>query len=295
MHLKINCIFGEYLDGRCITIGLMDVNQIKADLQWTLTSTNLLTDCYEFPKVLMHSDVRVPENDASITPNRKVGHYFEQLVSQLLTNSPGNTILHRNLQIHDQLRTVGELDFVFQNDAGLTIHLETAAKFYLYYPDAPVNGSHFLGPNSADTFEIKCNRLFHHQLTLGDRYYQEVQSTMALVKGMIFYPLHSSLPERLPEQLNVTHQRGAWLFESQLESLLTHNNSEYAICRKPHWLAPPVSSTSYVSSQFIYRHLRRHFADRGHPVMISRRQLDCNETQRLFVVPNHWPNQTPTK
>lgn len=151
------------------------------DLIWAVNSQSLLADgscplttCEAAAWSLIDPDEVV--SFVRQEPTRRVGRYFELLLYFYLSRIRRADIIASGLQIQDDSRTIGELDFVFHDRAptevdrrsgARLIHWETAVKFYLWCPDRTVEGSHLIGPNAADTFERKINRLLQHQLPVG--------------------------------------------------------------------------------------------------------------------------------
>src|SRR5690554_1995355 len=98
---------------------------------------------------------------------RRLGLYFEQLYACLLQDLLGWELLARNLQIRDERRTLGELDFLLRNPlTGEVEHHEIAVKFYLGHTDAVSRRVRWYGPNSRDRLDLKTDRLLQHQTRL---------------------------------------------------------------------------------------------------------------------------------
>ena len=96
----------------------------------------------------------------------RLGKYVERFVSYQLNQEKNIQILAENIQIQQEKRTLGELDFIILKNKN-PIHLEVIYKFYLY--DASVGETeieHFIGPNRKDSLVEKLNKLKQHQLPL---------------------------------------------------------------------------------------------------------------------------------
>lgn len=126
--------------------------------------------------------------------NTRLGAYFENLWEFAFTRHPDYRLLHRNLPLRADGRTLGELDFVVQHlPSGATEHWEVAVKFYLQ-----VEGNYWVGPGLRDRLDIKLARMRDHQLPVIGR--PEAQSLLwqqavpvdrqwCLVPGRLFTPL----------------------------------------------------------------------------------------------------------
>ena len=301
------------------------------DLIWALNSPSLLADGHCSLATEEAADPGRIDPDEVVSfirqqPTRRVGRYFERLLYFYLSRIRRADIIASGLQIRDDSRTLGELDFVFQNryspgldrhSGSLLTHWETAVKFYLWCPDRTVEGSHLIGPNAADTFERKVTRLLQHQLPLGQttRTAEELRNardaldsspetvdvekpkSQAFVKGRIFYPAefgqsHGSHTEcSHPDQLSSAHLRGVWLKESQLDLFEEFPADRFAFVEKPYWLAPP--ERFELSAVTVIDRLRSHFQQSRYPQLLAccRRPAASgeDEAQHVFVMPNEWP------
>lgn len=172
------------------------------DLTWAIASPSLLADCPVVPD--FDPDRVDPEHLAAFlaeTPGHRVGRYFERLVLYWLQYVRRVEIVAKSLQIREGNRTVGEIDLLFRDEQHRLNHWEIAVKFYLHFQHKNLSGSHFIGPNAADTFERKMERLFGHQLPRSEASFPEVEIRQAFVKGRIFYHPNQELPHELPMRL----------------------------------------------------------------------------------------------
>jgi len=170
-------------------------------------------------------------------------------------------------------------------------------KFYLYIPESNESGSLFIGPNAADNFERKTQRLFEHQLKLSEDRFPGVAKREAFVKGRIFYHPLRDAPKELPVALAPDHLRGIWIRESELEWLRSSaDETKFRAARKPLWLAPDVvtpDDSELRTVDEICGRLRQHFTERRTPQLISALIAHDEvwwESQRIFVVSDQWPN-----
>lgn len=277
-------------------------SQAARDLIWTINSPSLIQsprESYELELPACHAadfDADMLQTRLNAVPSQRVGRYFEHLVHFYLEAIRGFEIVERGLQIQEEGRTVGEIDFLFRDARGSVVHCEAAVKFYLYVPDPTDGGSHLPGPNATDNFERKMRRLFEHQLPLSEGRFPEVTRRKAFVKGYIFYhPLHRP-PTSLPDQLSPNHLKGSWIRESELD-LLDDSSipSMFRLVRKPHWLSLEIAiatDDTLLTSEAVKESLRCHFAARRTPQLVSvltRREKFWHESNRVFVVSNQWP------
>lgn len=279
------------------------LTQVERDLIWTINSASLIRSSGEVAKSDW-SQVHRSMIDSSLlasrleaTPHRRVGRYFEQLVRFYLETVRCFEIVAHGLQIHECGQTVGEIDFLYRDGDGLLCHCETAVKFYLHFPDAVECGSRFIGPNAADSFERKMQRLVEHQLQLSEGRFPEVARREAHVKGRIFYHPLQTPPDVFPELLSPDHLKSVWIRESELELLETPETvTRFLVLRKPHWLAPEIPTATddrLLTVGEVSGFLEHHFSRRRTPQLISGLKEDENgwsETSRTFVVSDQWPH-----
>ena len=274
-------------------------SQLARDLQWSIESASLI-DCelpeeFDWSKCpkqkISHLQQSMPQ------PNTKrVGRYFELLVEFWLREIQELEIIASQQQIQQDGRTIGEIDFLYRNHRGELCHCETAVKFYLHLPESNSAGSHFIGPNAADNFEKKTERLFHHQLQISRDHFPDVKRRIAFVKGRIFYRPNEPRPRKLPERLSASHLAGTWIRSSQLKSLEgLYPDCVFQVLKKPYWLTNEAATSidSHDDLSQITNRLVKHFQTDRKPLMLSAMKLDgkvATEVDRLFVVSDDWPD-----
>ncbi|MCZ4410056.1 DUF1853 family protein [Cryomorphaceae bacterium 1068] len=111
----------------------------------------------------LESPVKFP-----LPANVRLGHLAEKIVSRLIKASSNFELIDENIQIIEERRTVGELDFILREiDTNQFIHLELAYKFYLFDPnisDEPIKN--WIGPNRNDSLKEKLEKLKRKQFPL---------------------------------------------------------------------------------------------------------------------------------
>ncbi len=267
-------------------------SQAALDLCWAVNSPSLV----EGSDVALTPDIAVDAIDQEHltrflevqNPGHRVGRYFEQLIHYWLLHIRKVEVVANGLQLKDGKITVGEIDFLYEDESATLVHCETSVKFFLCAPGT--TPSEFPGPNARDNFEAKTTKLFDKQLPASAGRIEGIGSRHGLVKGMIFYrddePTAAS-----PERLASDHLRGTWLRVNETVKLRSRDR-RFAVAPKPHWLAPQ-SQVGLLDSDAMITKIHEHFAGPGHPVMVSvRNNDDGEELDRVFVVPDEWPGDT---
>ncbi len=232
----------------------------------------------------------------------RVGRYFERLVLYWLRYIRRVEIVAQSLQIRDGKRTIGEIDLLFRDEQGRLTHWEIAVKFYLHVAHPQALGSHYIGPNVRDTFERKMERLFLDQLPRSERDFPDVEVRQAFVKGRIFYQPHEAVPAPPPEHLSPEHLRSEWIRAADVAALHDRGDTVYQILEKPFWLSEQTArqgDSELLSHEELVERLKEHFATRDRCVLVAQLEAGSgsssaamlDETQRLFVVPDHWPDE----
>lgn len=281
--------------------------QLVRDLLWAVNSPSLLEStsshrCHTETSGLHEQDIQVAHL-VDFMGKKKIhslGKYFEGLISYWLHHLRQVEVLRESFAIREQKRTVGEIDFIFIDEQGRTVHWEIAVKFYLFSPEAHGLSSHYLGPNAVDTLDRKIERLFEHQLPRSEKVFPDVELREVFVKGRIFYPILPHIELKNHASLSSSHLSGSWLRHAQLGLLENdrgwgHQDVRYMVLKKPHWLAEiKASSTTDGLMSFceFTDSMDQHFSgSRGCPLVV---QLNLDgeryvEARRLFVVPDRWP------
>lgn len=106
--------------------------------------------------------------DFQLPNNLRLGHLAEKIVSELIKSSSNYKVLYENVQVIEDKKTVGEIDFIIKEiKTKQLIHLELAYKFYLFDPNIssePINN--WIGPNRNDSLKEKLEKLKRKQFPL---------------------------------------------------------------------------------------------------------------------------------
>ena len=232
----------------------------------------------------------------------RLGYYFERLYECLLRDLLGWQVLARNLPIRNQIRTLGELDFILRNPhTGSVEHHEIAVKFYLGYVEPSDNEDptkvHWYGPNAVDRLDLKTARMLEHQsqrtllaesvAALDLLGVEESVKPRIFMPGYLFYSEANSVT--LPVGVPQDHQRGRWAY---LEAVRAMDTTCWVHLRKPHWLGPWVQPGA--PDALLRQAALAEIRDAATPRLFARLRQDpmsglwC-EAQRIFVMPTGWP------
>jgi uncharacterized protein len=240
-------------------------NTHVADLAWAITSPPLLlsvdgecvwysNDWYhraaiESAELIRHADRYPQQLEAMLAErtDRRLGNYFETLWTYWLNINPRFELIGRNLQINDQGRTLGELDFiVFDRAIEKYLHWEVAIKFYLGRGDTRLQ-CNWLGPGKKDRLDRKVNHLVNRQLKHGSHPHVRewcdskgirIDACAVILKGRLFYPPHRDGRHDFPRDANPRHLRGRWLTLAQFSRMYPPTQYFVPLIRGG-WMAAP--------------------------------------------------------
>lgn len=206
----------------------------------------------------------------TVTPRKRLGFLYEDLVSHLITQHHSYEIVGRNIQIIENGKTHGEIDFVVLNKTtDQLIQLESAVKFYLFHQQSGM----WIGPNANDKLHLKYNKLIEKQLNLY-RDFEElipynISESQLWTNGMLFVSPGSDY--QLPEYVNKEVAIENWFFESDEEK------PKGAPLNKNEWILP----TDKIHSQLAMK--------RKSTLEKSSMLLEIASNKKSFVVPENWP------
>ncbi|MCP4598866.1 DUF1853 family protein [Neptuniibacter sp.] len=267
------------LDWIMNTPSLMDLPEGVSDFKW-------LTD-----QISLSGHEFLPADN-----NKRLGIYFEDLVSQILNSAPNSIDIKRNIKVFSGKITLGEFDFIGSSPAG-DFHLECAVKFYLRVGKGD-QLSHFIGPGKKDRLDIKWQRMLSHQLALSStdegtitcaELGHQPKHKILLLRGYLFHPFSefeaasAAHVETFAPDINPEHLRGWWMRKSEAELLGTQYH--YSIMKKPYWLSPNVIENYSLDE------LKTRLDGVDFPVLVNRGRFEKSrwvEKDRGFIVPEGW-------
>ena len=223
----------------------------------------------------------------STMPGFRLGLYFENLIAYWFQINPEYQILHKNLVISSDSRTIGEFDMILKNIfTGKIIHLETAVKFFMQVQHNA--RSHWLGPNLIDSLDLKYNKLINKQIVLSS---QIVAKNKLIELGLKIDVHWIILKGRMFHKSTSNSEKNSWLTLTELERHSDSETARWVKLEKTHWLAE-INNLAYnflpneifTKSQLI-DDLTTQLKDR--PLCVAKIEND-NEVNRFFVAPSNW-------
>lgn len=175
--------------------------------------------------------------------DKRLGPYFEQLWLYWLKHNGRFQCLANNVQIHDDTRTLGELDLIVKDTQTNEIeHWELAIKFYLGI-EPLTEGTNWFGPTLNDRLDKKFIQLNTKQLTFvqtpnAQAFCEEqhwvVSRSRLISKGCLFMPHHAKPCE--PACINSNHVQGTWSSINEFVHYWNQKPATIKVLEKRHWL-----------------------------------------------------------
>ncbi len=224
--------------------------------------------------------------------NLRFGKAVEILFERYLENINHVHVLAKNLQIINDGITLGELDYLFENQIDGTInHLELTFKFYLYDPglnDAPLGN--WIGPNRNDKLIDKIGKLKKQQLPLINRF-ETVESLKNLgikttgirqqvcFKAMLFLPYKLKSISVTP--LNPKCISGYWILWTDFNTIQDREEG-YLIVEKKYWMCSPTDNLEWYSYPTVINQIKSLIEQRRSPLLWKKNKE--GKYERFFVV-----------
>ncbi|GAA3914202.1 DUF1853 family protein [Litoribacillus peritrichatus] len=240
--------------------------------------------------------------------SKRVGFYFESLLSYVLNTYPEFDVIAEHLQVHHEGKTLGEIDFIYRDmNTNEVVHLEVAVKFYLG-SEAWMNQTlplrHWLGPMINDRLDLKTSHLTNHQSQISHSpVFQDYAQTnklpipthqSVLLVGYLFRNpnQHLSLPSGSAKE-----QDHRWFTLSSANEQLNKQHS-YIILNKPYWLSKHHQKDNNLlfDQASLFNEVKKIMSKWHRPVLIASidNQSDdgslhhYTEDSRFFIVPDNW-------
>ena len=233
--------------------------------------------------------------------SRRLGHYYERLWQFALHAAPDIQLLAANLPVRQAGHTLGELDLLLRDDAGVH-HLELAFKLYLGPEhDCGTDAGNWLGPASEDRLGLKLAHLANHQLPLSSSPHGRAAlaplndappHAAAWLGGYLFYPWRGSTES--PAVSAAGHLRGRWLHRRDWVQL-ANDSAHWQPLPRHGWLAParigPSEKWPAERLDQWFDELPAHAPAQLLVRLEQQEDGDWCERERVFLVSDHWPHQ----
>ncbi len=187
--------------------------------------------------------------DFQLPTNLRLGHLAEKIVSKLIKSSNNYKVLYENIQIIEDKKTIGEIDFIIEEVSTKQLtHIELAYKFYLFDPNISSEiVNNWIGPNRNDSLKKKLEKLKSKQFPLLNHKssismfnkikISEVSKALCLLVSLY-------IPYDYKASFNPTYEKAIKGYYFNLETLIRLDNLEkaYYIPKKKEWGMDPAEN-----------------------------------------------------
>jgi uncharacterized protein len=187
-----------------------------------------------------------PDLDFALPTNIRLGHLAEKIVSELIKLSANYNVLYENIQLIEEKKTIGEIDFMIEEiTTKKVIHLELAYKFYLFDPSISSEPTHnWIGPNRNDSLREKLDKLKRKQLPLlYDKCAESTFSDLIIgdVSQAICLFVSLFIPYEYKGEFSPIYKKAIQGYYLNLETFtdLDHSSNEYHLPSKKEWGMEP--------------------------------------------------------
>lgn len=185
--------------------------------------------------------------------NVRLGHLVEKIVSELIKSASNYSVLYENLQIIEEERTIGEIDFILQNEnTKQLLHVELAYKFYLFDPSISSETlNNWIGPNRNDSLQEKLEKLKSKQFPL--LYHKATKATLATlaleeVAQALCFLVSLFIPYEYKANFSAVYQKAIKGYYFNLKTFIKLDNptKTYYIPTKKEWGMEPAENENWL-------------------------------------------------
>ncbi|GLQ71895.1 hypothetical protein GCM10007932_12550 [Vibrio penaeicida] len=216
----------------------------------------------------------IPVSMNGYSGNQRLGFVYQYACRCLFQANSQYRLLEEEIQLQQDGRTLGAIDFILENHDNQTIeHWEVAIKFYL------LHNTLWYGPNAKDRLDLKLDRMLSHQLKMSSSKAFKTQfpeweniSEHLLMQGRLYTnPFDDeAIPKSCLEyQIEQSRIKGYWCYDSQ-KHLIT---DKLYVLDKKDWVTGRNKDSVLFSGEvnkFVH--------------------CQSESGQYWFIVNNQWPN-----
>jgi hypothetical protein len=202
-----------------------------------------------------------------------LGHLAEKIVAELIKSSTNYNVRYENVQVMEDKRTIGEIDFIIENiSTKQLIHVELAYKFYLFDPSIssePINN--WIGPNRNDSLQQKLEKLKSKQFPL--LYHNGAQSMfdnieLEEVSQALCLLVSLFIPYQYKGSLSPIYEKAIKGYYLNFETFLSFNHSEKSYCIPPkkEWGMDPAENEVWTDFEGVKKYLNTSIEEQQAPL-----------------------------
>ncbi len=268
-------------------------NRVRLQLEGFMHTAPLWTaNAFNLPQLKVPNLESVIDPLESISDKLYLGKRVEYFLEAILTHSQRFKVLEKNIQIIHGKRTIGELDFIVQdNKENAYIHLEQIYKFYVYDPSITKPLERFIGPNRKDRLVDKISKLKTQQLPL--LYHSQTKHVISTilnskhnVQQRVCFKAHCFVPHNLKgksyelQHINPNSVSGYYLKGNEFAEFEDYNY-KFAFPTKIDWPILPQHNRDWLTYTEAKRQLQLHMIEKRAPLVWIKKP---DGYERIFIV-----------
>ncbi len=185
--------------------------------------------------------------------NLRLGHLAEKIVSTLIKSSTNYKVLYENIQLIEDKKTIGEIDFIVSNEnTKQLIHVELAYKFYLFDPNISSKEiNNWIGPNRNDSLKEKLDKLKNKQFPL--LYHNSAKSRFDKIEikdvsQQLCLLVSLFIPYKYKANFPPIYQKAIKGYYLNIEDFirLDHSGKAYYLPQKKEWGIEPSENETWI-------------------------------------------------
>jgi hypothetical protein len=180
----------------------------------------------------------VTELEFQLPTNLRLGHLAEKIVAELIKSSTNYNVRYENVQVMEDKRTIGEIDFIIENiSTKQLIHVELAYKFYLFDPSIS-------SESMFDNIEL-----------------EEVSQALCLLVSLF-------IPYQYKGSLSPIYEKAIKGYYLNFETFLSFNHSEKSYCIPPkkEWGMDPAENEVWTDFEGVKKYLNTSIEEQQAPL-----------------------------
>jgi len=248
----------------------------------------LNSETYPFLNFSFYKE-EIAESEFIFPKNSIIGLQAEACFEAFLKNSKHYRLLASNLQIQGEKGTIGELDYIVQNQAtDEVVHIELSCKFYLYDNKITTSEeSKWIGPNRKDSLYDKLEKLKSKQFpliraldtikTLDEINIPIPISQQLCLKVFLFVQKKANLNNFSNNYKNCIV--GYWIKHIDFDR--EDKDAFFAIPCKKQWLLPKKQITTWLSYNEVKEEIERQIKLKKSPLVYKKTE---QQIEQFFVV-----------
>lgn len=231
---------------------------------------------FAFPELKITGEIITDLEKLHHPRNSVLGKRMESFFEIAIKHSSRYRIIASNIQIIEQKRTLGEIDFLLYDKlTSRPIHVELVYKLYIYDPESSSAMAGWIGPNRRDSLAAKLTKLESAQFPLlyrpetlkylGDLGLkpEDIEQQLCF-KAKLFTPPELELSKHWP--VNLESYTGNWFGYSEFMAQPWENNLFMSPPKKD-WSGDPSASREWLAYAEIIKNITTLFEKKKSPLI----------------------------